>query len=51
MKPRLCQTLIESTDSRGVVLSNNALFGELSKKISFFASVYDDIRVRVEGRD
>ena len=25
--------LIESTDSRGVVLSNNALFGELSKKM------------------
>ncbi len=41
--------LIESTDSRGVVLSNNALFGELSKKISFFAQCLDDIRVRVEG--
>ena len=41
--------LIESTDSRGVVLSNNALFGELSKKISFFARCVDDIRVRVEG--
>jgi tRNA modification GTPase len=41
--------LIESTDSRGVVLSNNALFGELSKKISFFAKCVDDIRVRVEG--
>ena len=41
--------LIESTDGRGVVLSNNVLFGELSKKVSFFAGCIDDIRVRVEG--
>ena len=41
--------LIESTDSRGVVLSNNVLFGELSKRVSFFARCIDDIRVRVEG--
>jgi len=41
--------LIESTDGRGVVLSNNVLFGELSKKVSFFAECIDDIRVRVEG--
>ena len=41
--------LIESTDGRGVVLSNNVLFGELSKKVSFFARCIDDIRVRVEG--
>ena len=41
--------LIESTDGRGVVLSNNVLFGELSKRVSFFARCIDDIRVRVEG--
>ena len=41
--------LIESTDGRGVVLSNNVLFGHLTKKVSFFAGCIDDIRVRVEG--
>ena len=41
--------LIESTDSRGVVLSNNVLFGGLSEKVSSFAKAIDNIRVRVEG--
>ena len=41
--------LIESTNSRGVVLSNNVLFGGLSEKVSSFARAIDNIRVRVEG--
>ena len=41
--------IIESSDSRGVVLSNSVLFGELSKRIVSFGQDIDDIRVRVEG--
>ena len=41
--------IIESSDSRGVVLSNSVLFGELSKKVVSFSQDINDIRVRVEG--
>ena len=30
-------------------LSANSLYGEMSKKISFFAAAIDEIRVRVEA--
>ena len=41
--------LIDTTDDRGVVLSGNSLFGEMSSKISVFADEVDKIRVRVEA--
>ena len=41
--------LIDSTDERGVALSNKSLFGELSKKVVSFSDEIDSIRVRVEG--
>ena len=41
--------LIDTTDDRGVVLSGNSLFGEMSSQISVFADEVDQIRVRVEA--
>ena len=41
--------LIDATDDRGVVLSGNSLFGEMSSQISAFANEVDKIRVRVEA--
>lgn len=41
--------LVESTDRRGVVLSNSVMFGELSNKVQSFSEAIDGIRVRVEG--
>ena len=41
--------VIESTDRRGVVLSNSVLFGGFSEKILTFSKDIDSIRVRVEG--
>ena len=41
--------LIDSTDSRGVVLSNKTLFGELSSKVVLFGEEIDAVRVKVEG--
>jgi len=41
--------LIDSTDERGVLLSANSLFGELSSQVSVFASEIDEVRVLVEA--
>ena len=41
--------LIDTTDDRGVILSGNSLFGEMSSQISVFADEVDQIRVRVEA--
>ena len=41
--------LIDSTDNRGVVLSNKTLFGELSSKVVLFGEEIDAVRVKVEG--
>ncbi len=41
--------LIDSTDGRGVVLSNKTLFGELSTKVVLFGEEIDAVRVKVEG--
>ena len=41
--------LIDSTDDRGVVLSNKTLFGELSSKVVSFGEEIDSLRVGVEA--
>ena len=41
--------IIDSTDRRGVVLSNGVMFGGFSEKVLIFSEGIDSIRVRVEG--
>ena len=41
--------IIESTDRRGVVLSNGVMFGDFSERVLFFSESIDGVRVRVEG--
>ena len=41
--------LIDSTDERGVLLSVNSLFGELSSQVGGFAAEIDEARVLVEA--
>lgn len=41
--------LIDSVTPEEMKLSANSLYGEMSKKISFFAAAIDEIRVRVEA--
>lgn len=41
--------VIDSTDRRGVVLSNGVMFGGFSEKVLIFSEGIDSIRVRVEG--
>ena len=41
--------LVDSTDSRGVVLSNNNLFGALSSSVVSFGDEIDSVRVKVEA--
>ena len=41
--------IIDSTDRRGVVLSNGVMFGGFSEKVLVFSEAIDSIRVRVEG--
>ena len=43
--------LIDSTDSQGVVLSNNNLFGALSSSVVSFGNEIDSIRVKVEAEN